>query len=392
MLAAVPRPSPARRRPLLTFGAACALSSLALAGCAAHGAIEDPLAPTILVSVDACGQGWSAPTAGQQRFTLRNIDSRAGEVYLTDAVSGAVYADVDPLGAGASTELDISLTAGRYAFRCAMEDEATVTGAAVTITGDAPHTTPAASVSQADLIPATLAYQKYVASRLPILAELTESLRRDLDAGDLARAQIDWVPAHVEYERLGAAYGAFGDLDDRINGLPSGLAQGTADPGWTGFHRVEYGLWHDEGAASLAAAGDALAAAVDELSTSFATAQIDPLQISIRAHEITENALQFELTRATDFGSHSNLATVAANLEGTATVLDILEPLLTPRDPDLPATRALLRTTQADVAAAGSDLDAAPTPTRERLDADLSQLAEDLAPVASLLEPRRVTQ
>ncbi|GAA3024582.1 EfeM/EfeO family lipoprotein [Microbacterium dextranolyticum] len=400
MLAPVLRRSLPRRRAAIrgAIGPVAAVSVatctiMALAGCTASPAPADPLEPTVLVSVDSCGQGWTTPTAGAQRMTIRNVDSRAGEVYLTDAQSGAVYADIDPIGPGTQTEMDITLTAGAYAFRCAMEDEGTVTGPTATVVGTATDAaTPVAAVSQADLVPATLQYEKYVTDRLPVLARLTSTLRADLAAGDLEAARADWLPAHVEYETLGAAYGAFGDLDDRIDGLPNGLPRGPADPAWTGFHRVEFGLWHGEAASTLAPLGDDLASAVSDLSDTFAHAQIDPLQISLRAHEITENAVQFELTSATDFGSDSNLATISANLEGTTTVIDILAPLLASRDPGFSRMRAHLDSTRADVPAAGSDLRALPLATRQRLDADLSQLAEDLAPVAALLDPRRVDQ
>lgn len=366
---------------------------MALAGCSGAGAASIASSSTwIEVSVDRCGSGWTDPVPGPQRFVLDDTDTRAGEVYLTDARSGDVYAEVDPLAAGATQTVDITLGAGTYAFRCAMEDEQTVVGPTVTIsTGPKTSPAPVRAVAQADLIEATRAYESYVSGQLPTLASLTARLQADLGHGDLAAARADWLPAHLEYERLGAAYGAFGELDDEIDGLPAGLAAGTADPSWTGFHRLEYGLWHGQDAATLRPVANVLAASVDALARTFATAQIDPLELSLRAHEITENALQFELTGRTDFGSGSNLQSVAANLEGTATVLGILKPLLADRFPQLPQTLAWLERTRADVAAAPA-LAALTRGQRERIDADVAQLAEDLAPVASMLEPRRVDQ
>ena len=308
-------------------GAAAALV-IALAGCTAASPATST-APTIEVSVDRCGAGWTDPVPGAQRFTVRNTDSRAGEVYLTDARTGAVYAEIDPLAAGATTQLDITLGAGSYAFRCAMDDEQTVIGPAVTITGGATTSpAPVRAVSQADLIDATRQYQSYVSGRLPLLKELTDTLRADVARGDLAAARSDWLPAHLLYERLGAAYGGFGDLDAAVNGLPDGLPRGVEDPDWTGFHRLEYGLWHRQDAAALRPVADRLAASVADLAATLAQAQLDPLTLSLRAHEITENALQFELTGRTDYGSGSGLATVAANLDGTTTVRGILRPLL----------------------------------------------------------------
>jgi iron uptake system component EfeO len=391
-------------------GVLCAVTVLAAAALAADAGARRPavaagptgIIPTrVTVSVGECGAGWgtttttATATAGEQRFILDNTDTRAGEVLLTDATTAAVYADVEPLGPGTTTELDIALGSGRYAFRCAMEDESTVVGPTVTIPGRVPRPTPAvAPVTQGDLIGPTKAYESYVSGQIPTLVRLTTMLRTAIAGGNLAAARRAWLPAHLEYERLGAAYDAFGDLDAAINGLPDGLPGGVHDPGWAGFHRLEYGLWHGEPTASLLPHATALLTAVDDLRARFAAAQIDPLELSIRAHEIVENALQFELTGQTDFGSHSTLATVQANLDGTETVLGIIRPLLATRYPQ-PAALA------AGLARAGADLDTLDrsgtwppleglsTPRRERIDSDVSELAELLAPVASILEPRR---
>jgi iron uptake system component EfeO len=386
--------SPFRARARANVVVAAGLTAVlaaSLTACTAQTAAS-PSSTRIEVSVDRCGSGWTHPAPGPQRFVLDNTDTRAGEVYLTDARSGAVYAEVDPLGAGTTEAMELSLGAGSYAFRCAMEDEQTVVGPTVTISGG-PKTSPTAvpAIAQADLVAATRDYQTYVAAQLPTLVALTQAIQADVSRGDLAAARTNWLPAHLEYERLGAAYGAFGDLDAAINGLPDGLGKGTADPSWAGFHRLEFGLWHGQDAAALRPVAEALAASVVRLQQTFAQQQIDPLTLALRAHEITENALQFELTGHTDFGSGSNLQTVAANLDGTATVLGILKPVLAPRFPDLPQTLALLGRSKAD-AASSPALATLTRAERERIDAEVGQLAEDLAPVASMLEPRRADQ
>jgi iron uptake system component EfeO len=348
-----------------------------------------------MVSVSQCGQGWTTHTAGLQHFTLANVDSRAGSASLTDAKSGAVYDEIEPIGPGTTTHLTIALGAGSYRFVCAMEDVDLINGPVVTLTGTAkPDAKPVLPVTQADLIVATQNYEKYVRGQLPTLAAETQRVAGAVLAGDRPAAERAWLTAHAEYERLGAAYGAFGDLDGDINGLPNGLPKGVNDPGWQGFHRVEYGLWHDEPLATLRPATAALQTSVGALQKTFANAQVDPLDIAIRAHEITENALQFELTGETDFGSHSALATIRANLDGTETVLGIVRPLLAPRYPSLPALDASLNNAKAQIDALkrGSSwppLSALPTLTRERLDSTISELSEQLAPIASMLEPRR---
>ena len=74
--------------------------------------------------------------------------------------------------------------------------------------------------------------------------------------------------------------------------------------------------------------------------------------LSLRAHEILENTLQFELTGETDQGSHTGLATALANVQGTKMTLVVIAPLLQqvsrpswPRPPtDLDQLAALLST------------------------------------------------
>jgi iron uptake system component EfeO len=388
--------------------ATAGVAGLLLALCACAGGKDHPLTAKVAtsgsevgtrvtVSVSSCGGGWKSSAAGLQHFTLVNTDTRSGEVSLTDAHTGAVYADVEPLGPGTSNPLTITLAAGHYRFLCAMEDEDTIQGVTATVTGKLPAgevaIKPVQPVTQTDLIPATLAYEKYVRAQIPRLISQVDALDAAVRSGDRAAAQRAWLAGHLEYERLGAAYDAFGDLDGEINGLPAG----PNDHDWSGFHLVEQGLWHSASLASVRPATDALTAAVRQLQQQMANAQIDPLQISIRAHEITENALQFELTGRTDFGSNSNLATVQANLAGTATVLKLIQPLLAGRYAQLPQTQATLQKAQQDLGAlSGADgtlpaLTALSRPQRELIDSDISELSELLAPIASILEPRRAS-
>ena len=376
-------------------GVAAVVTTLGLAGCGSHPAppvLKAATQPAVEISISHCGQGWQPGSAGHQQLVLHNTDTRPGEALLTDARTGAVFSYLEPLAAGSKANLTVDLAAGSYHFRCAMEDENVVDGPAVTITGTTTGaTTPGVlPVTQAELIGPTKQYEAYVAGRLPALRALVDRLNADLTTGNLAIARTDWLPAHLEYERLGAAYGAFGNADGAINGLPDGLAGGVDDPHFTGFHRIEYGLWHGQSVATLLPFAHDLRAQVDSLAHDFATAQLDPAEVSIRAHEITENAIEFELTGRTDFGSDSNLATVAANLAGTSTVLRMLHPLLVTRDRDLARLQASLSHASALVAAHRSaKLSQLNTSQREMINAALGDLVELLAPVAEICEPRR---
>jgi iron uptake system component EfeO len=371
--------------------------AIALSGClAACGstATAAVTTPTVTVSVEHCGRGWTAPHPGQQTFTLDNDDIVAGEVFLVRSATDAVVGYVDNVAPGAEALLSVDLGSGSYQFRCVMSDRDVVRGATVVVPGHARGDSVAvAAVTQNDLIPITKAYQSWVEAALPALRSDASALSSDLNSGALAQAKVDWLRAHLDYERLGGAYGAFGDLATRIDGTTTGLVGGVSDTRFAGFHRIEYGLWHGQSAAQLAPYGSLLVAAIGELDTNLNETRIAPLDVAIRAHEIAENALQFDLTGESDFGSGTELASVDAELTGTAELLTLLRPVLASRYPDLGTTERRLAQAQsdvrdADVAGAWTPLTSLGTVERERVDSDVSELTDLLAPVAAICEPR----
>jgi iron uptake system component EfeO len=354
--------------------------------------------PEIAVSRSACGTGWAEPKPGPQTFRLHNTGSVTAEVDLIDPATGVIYGEVEGLGPATTRPLQVNLGNGSYAFRCLPEDAGAIVGPAAQVSGGAERTGPGvAPVTHNDLLGPLKAYQEHVTTGLAELVANTGALKNAIHGGDRATSQTAWLTAHLTYERLGAAYDAFGDSDGALNGTADGLPAGTADEGFTGFHRLEAGLWHGEDVGALAAVADQLDTDAHALQASFADSQVDGNDLGLRAHEIMENTLQFELTGRTDYGSGTNLATARANLDGTRAVLDVLRPLLAPRYPDLPKVDQWLTRTQTALEATQrpdgtwTPLTQLPTQQREKLNADVSELTELLAPIAAIAEPRRVS-
>ncbi|MGW1005888.1 EfeM/EfeO family lipoprotein [Streptomyces sp. NPDC002520] len=348
---------------------------------------------TVQVSTGACGRGWDEPVAGVQVFDLDNTSDEATEVYLEDPKSQAVFGDSEGIGPGTTRQLTVRLGKGSYAFKCVPDDADAVTGPTVRVTEGRPGPA-AAPVTEHDLIPPAIGYQKWVGRGLDEVVRLTGRLRDAIDRGDLAGARTAWLPAHLEYERLGAAYDAFGDADAHINGSDAGLPGGVHDKEFAGFHRVEYGLWHGGTARSLRAPAAALVKAVSVLRGDWAQARMDPGQLGLRAHEILENTVQFELTGRTDYGSGSNLATARANVDGTREVLSRLRPVLATRYADLPGLERELNHAQHTLDAfhgnsAWTPLGRLSRTQRESVNAVLGDLVERLASVATVCDPRR---
>ncbi|WBP90679.1 iron uptake transporter permease EfeU [Kitasatospora cathayae] len=349
---------------------------------------------TVSVSEKECGKGFGSPQPGQQVFQMHNTGDKVSEVYLVNPGSGAVYGEIEGLAPGTTRALTATIGNGDYAWRCVPTGGTSVTSAPVHVTGGA-EVKAVKPVSEDDLKAPLDSYKDYVNKGLATLMTQTQKIQADVRAGDLATAKADWLTAHLQYASLGAAYGTFADLDKKIDGRPDGYADKAQDPGFTGFLRLEYGLWHGQSAADLTPVADELAQNVAKLVHDFPSQDFDPGDLPLRAHEILENTLQFELTGDTDMGSGTNLATTQANLAGTQELLTLLQPLLDERDPQvlIKVNAGMKRVGDLVAAAHTADgwtpLDKLPADARRQLNGATGQLLEDLSPIPALLEIRK---
>ncbi|MFF6953912.1 iron uptake transporter permease EfeU [Streptomyces iakyrus] len=390
-----PTTAPTRRRPAWLIPVAVVAVPALLAGLVVALAHPEPTTgETVAVSETDCGQGFTAPEPGRQDFLMHNTGNQTSEVYLIDPSSNAVYGEIEGLAPGTTRDLVATVAGGTYAWRCVPADGRAVTSKAVRV-GGAAGAHAVVPVSERDLAAPLKAYRAYVDRGLAALVTQTRKLSDDIRAGRLGTARTDWLTAHRTYASLGAAYGTFEDFDQKIDGRPDGLPGGVHDKDFTGFLRIEYGLWHGEPAFGLKGVAQQLAEDSAGLRKAFPHQDFDSSDLPLRAHEILENTLQFELTGDTDQGSGTGLATADANLAGTRELLVVLKPLLTRRAP------RLLPTVDADIARLQKLLDSAHhgtgwTPvdrldrtTKARLDGATGQLLEDLSPVPDLLEVRK---
>lgn len=341
------------------------------------------------MSLSHCGQGWSHATAGTVRVQIHNVDTSSGEAYL-DTTDGAILAEADPVGPGSWGTLDAVLAPGTYHVVCTMDDADPVAGPAVTVTGGAVAGSPQVRpVTSGDLAPYAIADSRLIAGRLVTLQQQSEALAAALRSGDRSQAERSWRAAYATWNSMGVAYGAFGTGADKVAGLPDGLPHGVNDTGWTGLHRIEYGLWHGQSLSDLTPLGSRLTSDVQALRTTVQHTELDPGELVLRTHEIAEQSVQQTLSGVDDFGSDATTAAVAEQLDATEELLTGLRPLLAPRYPDLSRTEALLQQAHSQASAIPSWRHASRR-QRETLDADLSGLCELLAPVATILEPRIV--
>ncbi len=371
---------------------AAGLTIVALPASAGNGA------DAVTVSTTECAPEFTAAAAGNQTFTVANTSGLAGEVNLDNA-AGAVVGEIETLGPGTSAPLSADLGAGTYVFRCLIGSQAATTSQTVQVSAKTATNDPAPvavkPVTVAELTPPNKLYQAYAAVQLKDLASDVAKIKSDLGRKDIAQAKTDWLAAQLDWERVGASYDSFGDLGLAVDGLPTGFVKGVSDPGFTGLHRLEYGLWHGQPAAGLLSVTDALAKNVATVQKDLTSDDLagDPTQLPLRVHEIIEDALRDHLSGIDDEGGNAGYAQTWADTQVDRVVLGEESALINDRDPGLVATaqRELSTLDSALLATKTSDgqwqsLTAVSLGQRQHVDAAIGALLETLAVVPDLLE------
>jgi iron uptake system component EfeO len=240
------------------------------------------------------------------------------------------------------------------------------------------------------------AYRRYVRARLGTLGGRVAELRAAIARDDLGAARAAWMRADGTYESIGAAYGAFGDLDAAVNGRAAGLPDGVRSADFTGLHRVELALWERRSTRDAAGPAAQLARAVARMRAKVARLEIDPLEYSLRAHEILEDGIHLQLSGQASPWSGAALVALRAEVRGTSVVLDTLEPLIARRDSTdaLPQARRALRRLSSELERLERTDGSLPRwdrlaqRDRERVDGLAAGAAEQLAYVPELIDPR----
>jgi iron uptake system component EfeO len=378
-----------RLRTAAQFAAVGATLAASLTACSSAGAKPSNV---ITVSSAQCGGAWSVPGPGWHTIRISNQGTGGAEIDLVDPANGAVYAEIENTGPGTVNPIDIDFGSGKYALVCLFSDYGPVQGSTVTVAGHAPGTPATAPVTYNDLIPLAKKYAAQEETAIKVMAAETATLAAAVRGGNLATARRDWLTAHLRYETLGDAYGAFGDFDTEINGRADPV--GVSSPQWTGFFRLEYGLWHGQSLASLVPVANTLNRSVGQLVTWWPTQEVPLADLGRRAHEVIENALEFQLTGHDDYGSGTTLASTAAAVAASRVLLALLHPLLAPRYPGLPTVYSGLNQLQSlldkERLANGwwVPVSTLPSATRQAIDAACGQVLQELAPIASITDPR----
>ena len=270
--------------------------------------------------------------AGRASFRIVNRSERAVEWEILDGV--LVVEERENIAPGLSQVINANLQPGDYAITCGLLSNPRGTL----------HVTPtAASDAAAKAKPSMVAFigplsefRVYLAVQGSALIEAVTALDQAIASGDLDQARALYLPARAAYQRLAPAAQRLAELDNHINARADYFEKREQDPGFVGFHRLEYALFQQRNLAEIAPISQRLVADVTMLKQQLLAQSLPPEQlVSIVVRNLNSLAEVRAGSGEEERYSHSDLNGFAANGQTARKVVDLLRPMLSKSAADL---------------------------------------------------------
>ena len=197
------------------------------------------------------------------------------------------------------------------------------------------HAQAATPVQPLDLVQPISDYKLYVAEGADRLAAETARFTAAVRAGDLRTARDLYAPTRTHYESIEPIAELFSDLDGKIDSRADDHEKHEADDGFTGFHRLEYGLFAKNSTEGLAPFADGLDKDVADLKVRIGALTVPPDKMVGGAAALIEEVAATKITGEEDRYSHTDLYDFDANVNGAQKIFELLKPLTAKADPDL---------------------------------------------------------
>ena len=193
----------------------------------------------------------------------------------------------------------------------------------------------AAPVTPAELAGPISDYKIWVSEEIAAFRKETKGFTDAVRAGDLAAAKALYAPARYRYEKVEPIAELFSDLDKAIDVRADDFAKKEADQNFTGFHRLEYGLFAKNSTDGLKPIADKLDADVAELETRVKGLTVPAAKVVGGSATLIEEVAKTKISGEEDRYSRTDLWDFAANVEGAKKIHDLLRPLTTRINPKL---------------------------------------------------------
>lgn len=179
-------------------------------------------------------------------------------------------------------------------------------------------------------------YKEFAIDQMDQFVIETEKFVEAVKAGNIEEAKAIYPLARMYFERSEPIAESFGDLDPRIDARLADLEEeGKGKEDWTGYHKIEYGIWVENTTEGYAETADQLLADAKELRARVETVEVTPDLMMTGAVDLLNEVSTSKITGEEEIYSHTDLYDFKANIEGAEEIFHILESKIKAKDETL---------------------------------------------------------
>jgi len=286
--------------------------------------------PQVTVSVNdrQCEPMNLTVKAGKTQFLIKNNSQKALEWEILKGV--LVVEERENIAPGFSQKLTANLEAGEYEMTCGLLSNPK---GKLIVKGEGAAT---ASASPRLLLEEPITeYKAYVTQQVNQLVSSTQAFTDAVKAGDVEKAKALFAPTRQYYERIEPIAELFSDLDGSIDAREDDYERKSADPKFTGFHRLEKALFADNSTKGMADYAEQLNKDVKDLQVRIGELAFPPAKVVGGAAGLIEEVASSKISGEEDRYSRTDLWDFQANIDGAQKIVELLRPLVSKANPQL---------------------------------------------------------
>lgn len=274
------------------------------------------------VGAQACEPNAITVPAGRTTFEIENTSDRVVEWEILSGVM--VMAERENIAPGFRQTLTANLAPGTYEITCGLLSNPRGT---LVVTPSEAYAAEAARPTLKAFIGPLSEYKVYLAMQGAALVDASTKLAEAIKAGKLEEARALYKEARTPYNRIEAVTDRIADLKNAIDPVADYLEKREQDPAFTGFHRIEYGLFTTGSTEALAPFTDKLVADVTALKQRLRETRLAPEDLAGSAGNLA--------ARLAQQADKADPAELQDKLAGLDKMVGLLKPVLASAAPDV---------------------------------------------------------
>jgi iron uptake system component EfeO len=282
-------------------------------------ALGSPVANVTITASKGCRSDLSHFSAGAITFKIVNKDAtKVSQVALLDGTR--VVAETENVPAGLAGQFAVELGAGSYTLWC---PGAAVERRTILVRGTGANRL---DVLDGLLLIGSENYKSYVDRQLRALVTGTGRLASALHGTNLSAAQVAYVAAHTIYSRIAPVVTSIGETTQAYSIAIDARADQVSPARWSGFHKIEEGLFAARTLVGLSRWGDKLVADVTGLQRKAVDLTYEPVEVAVGAEGLLDEVASSKITGEEDRYAHVDIADMANNVSASQQAFGYLEP------------------------------------------------------------------